>query len=124
MCVGGLGDGTFVVLLTFGFSVALALLGGFMRPQQGALIAILCALLPLIVFGLIAASPLKGEYADVVIDKLYPVRIIVVLVLALCSIVSLLGNSVVTALLSPKYSAPRSTCRRKILKANHPAWVQ
>jgi hypothetical protein len=120
----GLGKGTFAVLVTFIIAVVIALLGALVRPQQAALIAVAAACLPLIVFGLIAAAPVDGEYDDVAIDKLYPVRIIIFLVLFICGAISMLGNSVVNAIFSPKYSAPRTTCRRQILKTNHPTWVQ
>ena len=122
--IAGLGKGTFAVLITFIIAVVIALLGALIRPQQAALISIGAMCLPLIVFGLIAAAPTEGEFDNVAIDKLYPVRYIVFLVLLICSVVSLLGNSVVTAILAPKYAAPGSTCRRKILKEKHPNWVQ
>jgi hypothetical protein len=120
----GVGKGTFAVLVTLAIAILLSLLGAMIKPQQAALITIASLILPAIVLGLVAAAPKPGEYDDVSIDSYYPVRVTLIVLQLLGLLLAFFADVVLPVLKSPKYYAPRTESRRKLLKANHPTWVK
>ena len=122
--VMGVGPGTFAVLFTCAVSLLIFLLGALLKPERITFIFIVCAALPLIVFGLVYAAPRHGEYDNKIIDYYYPVRVTLIILLLLGLILSVLAQKVLPIFFTPGYAAPKGLCRRKVLEANHPSWIQ
>jgi hypothetical protein len=120
----GVGPGTFAVLFACGFAIVVFLLGALLKPDRIVFIAVGCAAIPLIVFGLIYASPRPGDYDDKVIDYYYPVRVTLIILLLIGMLLSVIAQRVLPIFFAPGYTAPKGFCRRKALEANHPSWIQ
>lgn len=120
----GVGSGLFTVICFAAAALVAALLGIAVRPNQAFPISVACAAVPAIVFGLIAASPTEADSAGKAIDKMYPVRVTLLLALSLCLAIGAVASTVLPILNQPKFSAPRAVCKRRHLESRHPSWIK
>ncbi|GET86586.1 hypothetical protein, conserved [Leishmania tarentolae] len=137
----GVGAGTFAVLITVGVAILIALVGSYLAPHSTLFIIIGCFLLPLIVYGFILTSP-RGPVANTttvvpstfyrerqlpsntdVVDKFVPVRIVIVVLMAL-GLLSGVAFYILTLVKSPPYEVPRVHCLRQKLEEAHPTWYR
>ena len=123
----GVGPGFFAVAFTFALCVLVTVAAYAMKPSSGPLCVLMTFLLPAAVFGCILSAPKMGSTSTLseatVIDKLFPVRIVVVLLLAIATLVYA-GYVASLVLSSAPFVAPRVTCRRKQLAELHPTWMK
>lgn len=122
--IAGVGEGTFAILVACAIALVVCMAVAYVMPHRAPLIAVASLALPLIVFGFFAGAPRKGELDDIAIDTLYPLRVTVIILLGIGVVLSVLASTVLPVFIAPKYHVPRMICRRKVLKAHHPTWVQ
>ncbi|KAG5510349.1 hypothetical protein JKF63_07678 [Porcisia hertigi] len=140
MLILGVGAGTFAVLVSVAVALLIALVGSYLAPQWTLFIILGCLVLPFVVYGCILTAP-RGPVDDTpalaatyyrerqlpsntdIVDRLSPVRIVMLLVMILGTFAGLAFH-VVTLANSPPYEAPRVHCLRQRLGEAHPSWYR
>jgi len=136
--IGSVGDGTFAVLLVSAASIVIALLGGYFVPRAALLIALVAVCLPFIAFGIIASAPKRVSLTPTAVnpfyreepastgtvDSFFPIRLILVIVLALGLLVGVVYRLAVLVLQAPPFTAPVVQCKRQRLESLHPSWFK
>lgn len=138
----GLGQGLFAVVVTTAIAILIAMVGSYLAQNSAIYICIACLTLPFIVFGIYASAPrpdtaeaglMSGGvnlYHDAamptgnVVDRFYPVRVTMIILLGLGALLGIGYRLVVLTLKAPPFQAPRIECRRRQIEALQPAWHQ
>ena len=119
----GVGPGLFAVAFAFLVAVLVIIVAAYASPNTSVYIGIVAMLLPLLVFGCIMSAPRASQANDdIVIDRWAPLRISLIIGLALILILEKIFSILNAVALAPKYKRPDTNSRRRTLQKAHPSW--